>query len=420
MDSLKIIPCLDLEDPIASARYYNDSGADEIAYFDSKATKEGREPNIRQIREITRIVDIPLLACGGVRDVEDAKKILYAGANKVCMNSAAIANPDIVKEIAEKFGRTRIIVVIDLAAVDDPVEWAQTMEEKGAGELLLIHNDQVDDYVSIVNQIKNHVRIPVIISSYATKADDMREMIEATDAQAISLYSLDKLDIMEIKQELAKANIEVETYESSLAFSSFTLNSEGLIPVIVQDYKTHEVLMMAYMNEEAYEKTIRTGKMTYYSRSRQELWTKGETSGHYQYVKALTLDCDNDTILAKVSQVGAACHTGNRSCFFQELMSREYDDTNPLNVLENVYSVIRDRKEHLKGGSYTNYLFEKGIDKILTKLGEQATGIVVAAKNPNQDEIKYEISDLLYYLMVLMVERDIAWKDVTDDLADRR
>ena len=420
MDSIKIIPCLDLEDPIASARYYNDSGADEIAYFDSKATKEGREPNIRQIREITRIVDIPLLACGGVRDVEDAKKILYAGANKVCMNSAAIANPDIVKEISEKFGRTRIIVAIDLSTVENPVEWAQTMEEKGAGELLLIHNNQVENYVSIVNEIKNSVRIPIIISSYATKAADMKELIESTDADSISLYSLEKMDIMEIKQELAEANIEVQTYESSLDFSTFKLNSDGLIPVIVQDYKTHEVLMMAYMNEESYEKTIRTGKMTYYSRSRQQLWTKGETSGHYQYIKSLTLDCDNDTILAKVSQVGAACHTGNRSCFFQELMSKEYDDTNPLNVLENVYSVIRDRKEHLKGGSYTNYLFEKGIDKILTKLGEQATGIVVAAKNPNQDEIKYEISDLLYYLMVLMVERDIVWKVVTDALADRR
>jgi phosphoribosyl-ATP pyrophosphohydrolase/phosphoribosyl-AMP cyclohydrolase len=203
-------------------------------------------------------------------------------------------------------------------------------------------------------------------------------------------------------------------------FKDFKLNSDGLLPVIVQDYKSGKVLMMAYMNEESYEKTIRTGKMTYFSRSRQQLWTKGETSGHYQYIKSLTLDCDNDTILAKVSQVGAACHTGNRSCFFQELMSREYDDTNPLNVLENVYSVIRDRKDHLKGGSYTNYLFEKGIDKILKKLGEQATGIVVAAKNPNQDEIKYEISDLLYYLMVLMAERDIVWKDVTDDLADRR
>ena len=420
MDYIKIIPCLDLEDPIASARYYNDSGADEIAYFDSKATKEGREPNIRQIREITRIVDIPLLACGGVRDVEDAKKILYAGANKVCMNSAAIANPDIVKEISEKFGRNRIIVAIDLSTKENPVEWAQTMEEKGAGELLLIHNNHVENYVEIVNEIKNKVRVPIIISSYATKAEDMKELIEKTEADSISLYSLEKMDIMEMKQELADANIEVKTYESALDFSTFKLDENGLIPVIVQDYKTHEVLMMAYMNEESYEKTIRTGKMTYFSRSRQQLWTKGETSGHYQYIKSLTLDCDNDTILAKVSQIGAACHTGNKTCFFQPLMSREYDDTNPLNVLENVYSVIRDRKDHLKGGSYTNYLFEKGIDKILKKLGEQATGIVVAAKNPNQDEIKYEISDLLYYLMVLMAERDIVWKDVTDDLADRR
>lgn len=420
MDYVKIIPCLDLEDPIASARYYNDSGADEIAYFDSKATKEGREPNIRQIREITRIVDIPLLACGGVRDVEDAKKILYAGANKVCMNSAAVANPDIVKEISEKFGRNRIIVAIDLCTMENPVEWAQKMEEKGAGELLLINNNNIENYVELVTEIKNTVRIPILVSSYATSAADMIDLVETTNADSLSLYSLEKMDIMEIKQELAAANIEVKTYESALDFSTFKLNSDGLIPVIVQDYKTHEVLMMAYMNEESYEKTIRTGKMTYYSRSRQQLWTKGETSGHYQYIKSLTLDCDNDTILAKVSQVGAACHTGSRSCFFQELMSREYDDTNPLNVLENVYSVIRDRKDHLKGGSYTNYLFEKGIDKILRKLGEQATGIVVAAKNPNQDEIKYEISDLLYYLMVLMAERDIVWKDVTDDLADRR
>ena len=420
MDYIKIIPCLDLDDPIGSARFYNDSGADEIAYFDSKATKEGREPNIRQIREITRIVDIPLLACGGVRNMEDAKKILYAGANKVCMNSAAVANPEIVKEISEKFGRNRIMVAIDLCTMENPVEWAQIMEEKGAGELLLINNNQVDNYFALVSEIKSKVRIPVMISSYATKAEELIETVESTNADAVSLYSLDKMDIMEIKQEFAKANIEVKTYESALDFSVFKLDKDGLIPVIVQDYKTHEVLMMAYMNEESYEKTIRTGKMTYFSRSRQQLWTKGETSGHYQYIKSLTLDCDNDTILAKVSQVGAACHTGNRSCFFQELMSREYDDTNPLNVLENVYSVIRDRKDHIKGGSYTNYLFEKGIDKILRKLGEQATGIVVAAKNPNQDEIKYEISDLLYYLMVLMAERDIVWKDVTDDLADRR
>ena len=420
MDYVKIIPCLDLEDPVASARYYNDCGADEIAYFDSKATKEGREPNIRQIRDITRVVDIPLLACGGVRGIEDVKKILYAGANKACINSAAVANPDLVKEVSERFGKSRIIVAIDLSTMENPVEWAMLMEEKGAGELLLIHNNQVPNYIELVNEIKKQVRIPVIVSSYATKAEEMTELIEKTEAETISLYSLEKMDIMEIKQDLAASNIEVKTLESELDFSRFTLNSDGLIPVIVQDYKTNEVLMMAYMNEEAYNHTIKSGKMTYYSRSRQKLWLKVETSGQFQYVKSLKLDCDNDTILAKVSQVGAACHTGSRSCFFQNLVEKQFDSSNPMNVLEEVYSVIQDRKDHTKGGSYTNYLFEKGVDKILSKLGEQSTGIVISAKNPNSDEMRYEISDYLYYLMVLMVEKGIVWKDVTDDLADRR
>lgn len=420
MDYVKIIPCLDLDDPVASARYYNDCGADEIAYFDSKATKEGREPNIRQIREITRMVDIPLLACGGVRGIEDVKKILYAGANKACINSAAVANPDLVKEVSERFGKNRIIVAIDLSTMNEPVEWAILMEEKGAGELLLIHNNMVPNYIDLVNEIKKNVRIPVIVSSYATKAEDMTALIESTDAETVSLYSLEKMDIMDIKQGLAQKDIEVKTLQSELDFSRFKLNGDGLIPVIVQDYKTNEVLMMAYMNEEAFNNTVTSGKMTYYSRSRQKLWLKGETSGHFQYVKSLKLDCDNDTILAKVSQVGAACHTGSRSCFFQNLVEKEFDSSNPMNVLEEVYSVILDRKNHTKDGSYTNYLFEKGVDKILSKLGEQATGIVISAKNPNSDEMRYEISDFLYYLMILMAEKDITWKDVTDDLADRR
>ena len=163
--------------------------------------------------------------------------------------------------------------------------------------------------------------------------------------------------------------------------------------------------MVAYMNEEAYDTTIRTGKMTYYSRSRNELWIKGDTSGHYQYVKSLTADCDMDTILAKVSQVGAACHTGRPSCFFQEILKKESEETNPLRVFESVMNVIEDRKVHPKEGSYTNYLFDKGIDKILKKLGEEATEIVIASKNPNPNEIKYEISDFLYHMMVLMVDR---------------
>ncbi|MDO4554760.1 MAG: bifunctional phosphoribosyl-AMP cyclohydrolase/phosphoribosyl-ATP diphosphatase HisIE [Lachnospiraceae bacterium] len=419
MDYVKIIPCLDLDNPVEAACYYNDSGADEIAYFDSKATKEGREPNIKEIKEITRSVDIPLLVCGGIRCMEDIKKVLYAGANKVCMNSAAIANPDLVKEASDRFGRDRIIVGIDLSTMKNPVEWAVKMQEMGAGELLLIHNNEVPDYISLVKEIKKEVRIPVIVSSYGTKAEEMCEMIQETDAESVSLYSLEKMDIMEIKQGLAAANIEVNTYESRMSFDQFKLNSDGLIPVVVQDYKTNEVLMVAYMNQESYENTIRTGKMTYYSRSREELWVKGETSGHFQYLKSLTLDCDNDTILAKVSQVGAACHTGSRSCFFQPLLEKEYDHTNPLTVFEDVYSVIMDRKENPKEGSYTNYLFDKGIDKILKKVGEECTEIVIAAKNPDAEEMRYEISDFLYHLMVLMAERGLEWKDITDELADR-
>ena len=138
-----------------------------------------------------------------------------------------------------------------------------------------------------------------------------------------------------------------------------------------------------------------------------------------QYVKSLKIDCDNDTILASVKQVGAACHTGNRSCFFTTLAEKEYKETNPLKVFEEVFGVILDRKEHPKEGSYTNYLFDKGIDKILKKLGEEATEIVIAAKNPNPEEIKYEISDFLYHMMVLMADRGITWEEITEELANR-
>ena len=159
--------------------------------------------------------------------------------------------------------------------------------------------------------------------------------------------------------------------------------------------------------------------MTYYSRSRACQWLKGETSGHFQHVKEMTADCDKDTILARVSQIGAACHTGNYSCFFNEIMKKEYDESNPLMIFESVLNVIKDRKVHPREGSYTNYLFDKGIDKILKKLGEEATEIVIAAKNPNANEIKYEIADFLYHMMVLMVEKGVTWEEITEELDKR-
>ena len=192
-----------------------------------------------------------------------------------------------------------------------------------------------------------------------------------------------------------------------------------MIPVIVQDYKTDKVLMLAYMNEEAFNLTIKTGKMTYFSRSRNELWVKGETSGHYQFVKELSMDCDLDTMLAKVHLVGVLCHTGADTCFFNKLVKKEFDESNPIHVFEDVYKTILDRKVNPKEGSYTNYLFDKGIDKILKKVGEEATEIVIAAKNPDPQEVKYEISDFLYHVMVLMAEKGVTWKEITKELSRR-
>ena len=213
--------------------------------------------------------------------------------------------------------------------------------------------------------------------------------------------------------------MEQNQLKSKMSWSDFKLNSDGMVPVIVQDYKTDEVLMLAYMNEEAYLTTLKLGKMTYWSRSRNELWTKGLTSGHVQYVKSLTIDCDNDTLLAKVKQLGAACHTGNYSCFYRNLVSKDYVETNPLKVFKDVMSVIEDRKIHPKEGSYTNYLFDKGIDKILKKCGEEATEIIIAAKNPDPEEIIYEISDFLYHVMVLMSLKGVTWEEITAELSKR-
>ena len=206
---------------------------------------------------------------------------------------------------------------------------------------------------------------------------------------------------------------------SNLQWNEFKVARDGLIPVIVQDYKSDEVLMLAYMNEEAFKNTIESGQMTYFSRSRDELWIKGLTSGHFQYVKSLAIDCDKDTILAKVEQVGAACHTGEKSCFYTDLTKTDVMEVNPLKIFEKVFDTILDRKANPKEGSYTNYLFDKGIDKILKKVGEESTEIVIAAKNPDKDEMIYETSDFLYHVMVLMVEKGVTWEDITKELAKR-
>lgn len=193
-------------------------------------------------------------------------------------------------------------------------------------------------------------------------------------------------------------------------------DEKGLIPAIVQDANSGKVLMLAYMNEEALQKTIETKETWFYSRSRQELWHKGATSGNRQIVKQIALDCDADTLLVTVEPLGPACHTGEVSCFFQPITS-EIDERRE--VIHRLVDVIEDRKQNPVQGSYTTYLFEEGIDKVLKKVGEEASEVIIGAKNNDKEEIKWEVADLVYHTLVLMNMTGVSINDIKDVLYER-
>lgn len=192
-------------------------------------------------------------------------------------------------------------------------------------------------------------------------------------------------------------------------------NSDGLIPAIVQDHYSKKVLMLAYMNAESLDITIKEGKTCFWSRSRQELWRKGETSGNTQQVVSIRTDCDRDTLLIDVIKNGPACHTGSESCFFEDIVAPEAEEFS----YEGLYKMLVGRKVEKKEGSYTTYLFEKGIDKILKKVGEECTEVIIGAKGGDKAETVYEIADLLYHITVMMIEMGISLDEVTAELAKR-
>ncbi len=396
-------------DPCLLAAAYGNSGADEILVFNLSSNDKEQEEAVGMIKKICQAAGVPVIGAGNVRRMEDVKKLLYAGCGRALLNFGKQGNIDLLEEVSKKFGKDKMLVYL-------PTPETYQVNREAIDELagtLLCNRETAKALGGLIS-------LPILLMT-EKEAESVPELLAPREIQALTgaAVSYKDADLMAVKQACKSQGISVNTFESKIPWEDFKLNRDGLIPCIVQDYQTDEVLMLAYMNQEAFQNTLNTGRMTYWSRSRQELWVKGLTSGHFQYVKSLTLDCDNDTLLAKVAQVGAACHTGNPSCFFQELMKKEYDDTNPLRVFEKVFDVIKDRKVHPREGSYTNYLFDKGIDKILKKVGEECTEIVIAAKNPDKEEIKYEISDFLYHVMVLMAEKDVTWQEITRELARR-
>ena len=199
-------------------------------------------------------------------------------------------------------------------------------------------------------------------------------------------------------------------------FEKIRFDEKGLVPAVVQDYFTKEVLTVAYMNRESLEITVKEGYTCFYSRSRQELWRKGETSGNKQKVVSIVSDCDNDALVIEVIKNGPACHTGAESCFHN--MEYVNPEETPFSY-KGLYEMIEGRKTQPKEGSYTTYLFEKGMDKILKKVGEESTEVIIAGAKTDKEETIYEVADLAYHLMVMMVEQGITLQDVTAELAKR-
>lgn len=420
MNRKKLIPFINAENEMANsvislADRYSCEGADGLYLYNFSGDEKSREEFLSVVRQIEKVIDVPFVMGLYVERFEDAKKALYTGASKVVIRKALLPEEKELKEIFARFGKEKLAIEIDMKADFHTSEQLDSFYEMGFGTAILKHIDTTKSFSEAIANTK----IEVMVRDGLIR-NDLAEIFSYQTVQAVMTNYFEEKDLYKAKRGLKKQGVDVEVFESLIDFDDFKLTDNGLIPAIVQDYRTGEVLMMAYMNRESYEMTIKTGRMTYYSRSRQELWLKGETSSHFQYVKSLMLDCDNDTILAKVRQVGAACHTGNRSCFFKELAKKEYIATNPLTVLTDDFNIIMERKRKPKEGSYTNYLFNKGIDKILKKCGEEASEIIIAAKNPDAEELKYEIADFLYHMMVLMAECGLDWDDITKELVNRR
>ena len=357
------------------------NGIDELVLVNFTADENEVESFLELARELSRSIDIPFVIGVSARRFEDVKKAFYTGARAVILRKSDTDGTTLEKEGSDRFGKGNIYVCDNGICTN------------GKSETLVIDSGAASEEKAAAELKKDNV------TGFAAVFGDT--------------------DVMAFKRRLADLGADVNTFRPSIAFDELKTGADGLVPCIVQDYRTNEVLMMAYMDREAFEKTAETGIMTYHSRSRNELWVKGLTSGHFQYLRELSCDCDKDTLLAKVVQIGAACHTGSRSCFFNEMVRHEYETKDISKVLSSLYGVVVDRKLHPKEGSYTNYLLDKGIDKILKKCGEEATEMVIAAKNPNAEELKYEIADLLYHMTVLMVECGVDWQDVAGELANR-
>ncbi len=405
--------------PRELSEHYRDRDVDGLLVFDLSDDADEHNQNLSALKSICDVAEMPVIGAGNVQRAEDVKKILYTGASKAVLNFKKESGPAILNEVSKRFGAKRLLLSFDdIEEIDE-----KHLPNPGlAFGIIMFANDPMKALTAYRKYALLHPTLsalPLTIYGKNLGGNDALSLLEERPVECIASPKTADLELTRVKDLLYEKGMREDTLKTDVRWENLKKNDAGLVPTIIQDIKNDEVLMMAYMNEEAFKDTLRTGRMHYYSRSRKKLWLKGEESGNFQFVKSMTADCDMDTILAKVSQVGVACHTGRRSCFFNEIARLPMESKTLSHVLTDVYNIIKDRKENPKEGSYTNYLFDKGVDKILKKVGEESTEVVIAAKNDSKEELTYEISDLLYHLMVLMAEKHLSWEDICDDLSRR-
>lgn len=489
MPAFRVIPCLDVDagrvvkgvsfvnlrdmgDPVELGCRYRDEGADELVFLDISATVQARAAMQRVVENVAEVLDIPFTVGGGVGSVEDAAALLAAGADKVAVNSAAVADPSLLSRLAERFGSQCVVLAIDARRREsgwevvthggrrptglDAVVWAQQGVACGAGEILLTSMDR-DGTGSgfdceLLAAVRAAVDVPLVASGGGETAEHFLAAARAgADAGlAATIFHEARVGIANLKAALHAQGLPVRPvapismveptqsthgirpqsgaepgadpsvgtlthFGASDAVLASVRFVEGLIPAIVQDADSGRVLMLGYMNKQALRRTLESREVHFFSRSRQRLWHKGETSGNTLKMEAIALDCDGDALLVHARPAGPTCHTGEPSCFFRAVAGTPPESGLTLAPL---FTVLRQRWEQRPEGSYSVRLFNQP-DKALKKLAEEASEVILAAKNGDHANLVWEVADVLYHLAVVMVANGVKPEEVNAELAGR-
>ena len=461
--AVRVIPCLDVAggrvvkglkfenlrdagDPVEAARRYEAEGADELCFLDVAASHEERGTLAGLVARVAEVLSIPFTVGGGVRSVEDAAALLSAGADRVTVNTAAVADPSLVTRLAERFGAQCVVVAVDAKKDGERyvvsthggrritttglAEWVGEVTERGAGEILLTSMDADGTLagfdLAMLKAARAATALPIVASGGAGDLDHFAPAVLEGGADAVLAASVfhDRVyTVGQVKRALAKAGVPVRPAIPA-GLEEVAFDERGLVPVVVRDERSGSVLTLAWANEEALALTVETRFSWFWSRSRRELWKKGETSGNVQRVVRVSLDCDRDAVLYDVEPAGPACHTGAASCFSPIAATpgaagAGAPSSDPFG-LGPLFEVVAARKAHPEPGSYTNRLLAKGVEKCAQKVGEEGVETALAAVTRDDAGLAAEIADLMYHVVVLMAARGLPPGAVAAELAARR